>query len=108
MWKRLDQVQAGMILRQAACDSLERVLLPEGAELTARLIAKLEKLNVKELDVRLAGETINGPDESGADQLRRDLARELDALFGDSEDELMLKLKEVALHHVFRYRAGLS
>lgn len=102
VWMRIElqDAKAGMVLREALCDSGGTVILAAGGELTEWLIGQLEGLGISELEI------VDGDEEDEIDLLgvmRTQISEQLDALFQDTDqtDELMHAMRQLAGRFVF-------
>jgi hypothetical protein len=106
MMMNVKDLREGMLLKDALKDSVGRLLLPAGAILTARHIAKLQQLGIKSADVDSAPAKAGGTDGASAVDaaIAKLLCERVDAMFAPHKgDPLMADLassaKEQLLAH---------
>ncbi|HAA77515.1 TPA: hypothetical protein DCE37_20580 [Candidatus Latescibacteria bacterium] len=91
----LSETQAGDIVAEPVVNDRGMVILPKGAELTAAVIGRLQKMNVTEVAVE--GEDPNAPPPKSLDEQ----LEELDFRFeGQEGDRLMMEIKSIAREHL--------
>lgn len=80
----IDQVEAGMVLADALRDAAGGVLLPQGATLTAAMLAGLRRREVAELSVEVAAPP---PDPELRQIMRKAVEQRLRHLFRQAGDD---------------------
>ena len=91
----LSEANPGDVIAEPVVNERGMVILPKGAELTAPVIGRLQKMNVTEIAIE--GDDPNAPPPKTLDELLADL----DARFEGVEDvPLMMEIKEIAREHL--------
>ena len=91
----LSEAAPGDVIAEPVVNDRGMVILPRGAELTAPVIGRLQKMNVTVIVVE--GDDPNAPPPKTLDELLADL----DARFEGVEDvPLMMEIKEIAREHL--------
>lgn len=91
----LDQLTAGMVLAQDACDASGGRLLAEGVELSDATIASLRRRGIEHVMVAVEVEEILTPEQCAARKAK--IGARIEHLFRQADDDPMLLKLHVTL-----------
>ena len=91
----LSEVAPGDVIAKPVVNDRGMVILPRGAELTAPVIGRLQKMNVT--DIVVEGEDPSAPPPKTLEELLQDLD---DRFQGLDQDLVMMEIKTIAREHL--------
>lgn len=92
----VDQAEEGMVLANDLCDSLDRVIMKEGAVLTTSYLKKLSRWGIEVLCIESEDE------EAVGDEISEERIAAVEKLFANLNDKkYMMALKSIALGYEF-------
>ena len=91
----LSEAAPGDVIAEPVVNDRGMVILPRGAELTAPVIGRLQKMNVT--DIVVEGEDPSAPPPKTLEELLQDLD---DRFQGLDQDLVMMEIKTIAREHL--------
>ena len=91
----LSEAAPGDVVAEPVVNERGMVILPKGAELTAPVISRLQKMNVT--DIVVEGDDPNAPPPKSLEELLQDLD---DRFEGLDQNPVMMQIKAIARDHL--------